>query len=120
MLSRMDPPVASVMASEIGALGYFFDGKVMDAAGLVSPSALPYLPVPLPLRPGPTAGAIPLGYVLDATPDAVVATSGYVDRTLEPSSAFALAYRLVGRIPLAQPRPSGGVLRIYRRADALD
>ena len=35
----------TVAAPEIGALGYYWKGRVLDACGLVSPEALPFLPV---------------------------------------------------------------------------
>ncbi len=34
-----------VAAAEIGALGYYWRGGVLDACGLVSPEALPFLPI---------------------------------------------------------------------------
>jgi hypothetical protein len=58
---------------EIGELGFILDQvKVLDAAGLVSPEAIPYLPIPPEQRAGPGIGAIPIGLVHDYHPDMLI------------------------------------------------
>lgn len=66
-------PNATLMTSEIGGLGWTFEGKIADGAGLVSPQFLKYQPVPVPLNRGDHAlGAIPPDAVREAKPDLIV------------------------------------------------
>ena len=57
-----------VAAPEIGALGYAYGGPILDVCGLVSPAALPFLPVPADERGAPQIGAISPDLVLALRP----------------------------------------------------
>jgi hypothetical protein len=76
----------TVILPEIGALGYYLpEAKIIDAGGLVSPEAVPYLPVPSSLRPSPEVGVIPPDLVQDYQPDLVIfidifGTEGILDQ----------------------------------------
>jgi hypothetical protein len=71
-------PTAVLMSSEIGALGWTFPGRIVDAAGLVSPECLKYHPMPVPEeRSRGTLGAIPPRAVTDLAPDVVVSMEAF-------------------------------------------
>jgi hypothetical protein len=55
-MNKHFPQGTTVAAPEIGALGYYWKGRVLDACGLVSPEALPFLPVPADQRDSPFEG----------------------------------------------------------------
>jgi len=66
-------PDGVVMAPEIGALGWAFRGKILDAEGLISPEVLPFHPLRVPEeRSGGDVGAIPGRAVAAFQPDLVV------------------------------------------------
>jgi len=66
-------PHATLMAPEIGGIGWGFDGQIIDAVGLVSPEVLRYHPMPFPeQRAHGGLGAIPPQAVSDLKPDLIV------------------------------------------------
>jgi hypothetical protein len=66
-------PHATLMAPEIGGLGWTFSGKIIDAVGIVSPECLQYHPLDVPTqRSSGTYGAIPSQAVVDLQPDLIV------------------------------------------------
>jgi hypothetical protein len=67
-----------VMTTEIGGLGFTFDGPIIDAVGLVTPAATGYHPMDVPReRPGVGVAGIPPQFVVDALPDVVVSADGF-------------------------------------------
>jgi hypothetical protein len=91
------PPDAVVAAPEIGALGYASNLRVLDTVGLVSPSALPYYP--LPAEQLVTDNAIPARLIDDHQPDAVVTLDAFASRSLLPDPIFAEHYQLAAEYP---------------------
>jgi len=73
-------PESVVAASEIGALGYYCDCRILDTVGLVSPQALAYYP--LPPEDTPALNAIPEGLIQDQRPEFVVSLEVFVRETL--------------------------------------
>ena len=66
-------PQATLMTSEIGGLGFNFDGYIYDGAGLISPGALKYHPMPVPdERSSGVLGAIPVRFIDEIFPDIIV------------------------------------------------
>ena len=66
-------PECSLLTSEIGGLGYGFKGRVLDGFGLGDPQAVKYHPMRVPeQRQGYGVGAIPAGYVREASPNLIV------------------------------------------------
>jgi hypothetical protein len=66
-------PGSIVAAPEIGALGWTFDGKILDGEGLASPEVLPFHPLKVPdERPTGGLGSIPGRAVAALRPDVVV------------------------------------------------
>jgi len=66
-------PQSQLMTSEIGALGYSFQGYISDGFGVASPEAIKYHPMRVPQeRLNGYVGAIPPGFVRERTPDLIV------------------------------------------------
>jgi hypothetical protein len=84
-------PTAVLMSSEIGALGWTFPGRVVDAAGLVSPECLKYHPLRVPEeRSRGTLGAIPPRAVRDLAPDVVVSMETFSEAFRRQIAAGAI------------------------------
>jgi len=110
-----------VAASEIGALGYYCDCRILDTAGLVSPEAVRYYPLPDDLYAVNYAVAPDL--IRDEAPAYLVSLDVFVRRSLEPAQWFRRGYetawqadtsvfgsrRLVvfRRVTPAEPHPKG-------------
>jgi len=99
-LSERYPASTVAAAPEIGAFGYAFHGKVLDVCGLVSPEAIPYLPVSAAERVAPYTGAIATQLVLDLQPDLVVSMQLFKSKSLHLSKAFENQYQLVAECAL--------------------
>jgi arabinofuranosyltransferase len=116
-LNRVVPPGDTVLAPEIGSLGYYYRGPVIDACGLVSPEALPFLPIPASERNGP--GAISLELVKHLQSDVVVAMQKLTCRSLYPSDWFHQNYELVRqfglKLPLRLWAPGGDTIEVFFR-----
>jgi len=133
-------PAERVCLSEIGALGYYYHGRVLDGLGLVSPEALRYHPTALrpsllsgdvreQIQPAdaPRAGALPPALVHDLRPEYVVSMDIFAE-SLFADPWFQQHYALIGRWPwYAGPvawhdlpaRVWGSVeMRAYHRLDA--
>jgi hypothetical protein len=67
-------PESTLMTTEIGGLGYGFQGYIYDGAGLSSPGALKYHPLKNPLA----IGGIPAGFVQEVNPDLIVSYDPYI------------------------------------------
>ncbi len=105
----------AVAAPEIGALGFYLDGKVFDSCGLVSPEALPFLPI----RPSVTGfsgdNALDPRFVQATRAQWVAATDIFLTRLSEPDEWFRTNFELVHSIPLLKPEFGAVQVRIYRR-----
>jgi hypothetical protein len=76
-----DYPSAVLMTAEIGAAGFGFRGQIEDGAGIASPRALTYYPLPVPSERRSEAEApVPRMFVRDLRPGIVVG----VDPLLAP------------------------------------
>ena len=99
-LSALTSGAASLAAPEVGALGYYFAGRVIDACGLVSPEAIQFLPVPPDQRMGPTVGSISVDLVQSTNPDWVVSMPIFAEKSLLRSKWFSDRYELASAVPL--------------------
>jgi hypothetical protein len=99
-LNMLAGPGDAVAAPEIGALGYAFHGRLVDACGLVSPEAIPYLPVPPRERMDPRVGVISVELVQATTPEWVVTMPIFAERSLLASAWFRERYELTDTVPL--------------------
>ena len=124
-LSARVGPTDRLCASEIGALGYHYHGRVLDGLGLVSPEALRYHPYQV--RSSPLRGPIPPALVHDFRPDYVVSMDIFAE-SLFADPWFQQHYALIGRWPwyggpvrwhnLPADTWGGVEMRAYRRLDA--
>ncbi len=85
-----------VCISEIGALGYFYHGRILDGVGLVSPEALKFHPVPLSMRPDGYVGVIAPGVVRTYRPEYVVSLDHFAE-ALFRDTWFLDNYAEIGR-----------------------
>ena len=118
-LNRVVRPGDTLMAPEIGSLGYRYGGRVIDACGLVSPEVLPFLPVPPNERIRPEAGAISLELVKHLQCDVIVTMQRFACRSLYPSPWFHQNYELVRQfepiLPLRDWGPGGDTVDVFFR-----
>jgi hypothetical protein len=102
-------PSGSLMTSEIGALGWEFHGKILDAAGLASPSAIRYHPMRIPEeRSEGNLGEIPSGFVREARPDLIVSYDFFMESSLPAARKLGyIDYSYPGLTPEEQSLMSG-------------
>jgi hypothetical protein len=86
---------ASVASPEIGALGYYFKGRILDPCGLVSPEIHKFLPVPDNQRISPNNGAMSNEMVKFWQPDYIVSMPTFISKSLLASQWFFEHYSLV-------------------------
>lgn len=99
-LTALTSGTGSVASPEVGALGFYYSGRMIDAAGLVSPEAIRFLPVPEDQRMGPAAGAISEDLVRSTFPDWVVTMPIFAQNSLLQSAWFGKYYELKHTVPL--------------------
>ena len=114
-LNGLASPTATAAAPEIGAFGFYFRGHIYDACGLVSPQALPFLPVPADERLNGAVGAIGTAFVRATLPGYVVTIPLFSSKSIDADSWFRANYNLVGRIPLAMELSGSAEVLIYAR-----
>lgn len=114
-LNRFIAPHDVVAAPEIGALGYYLEGRVLDVCGLVSPEAIAYLPTPASQRIDPGVGAVPLELVRSLQPQWVVSMPLFIARSLTPSEWFGQSYELAGRVNLPVPCFQSPDILVFRK-----
>jgi hypothetical protein len=93
----------TVLAPEIGALGYYLNGKLIDGCGLVSPEVIPYLPVPAQERINGDTGSIPLAFVRDTEPDYIVTMPVFALKNVLDDPWAKEKYTVVAEFGLATP-----------------
>ena len=87
-------PSAVMMAPEIGALGFEFKGKIVDAVGLASPEALKFHPLKVPeQRPTSAHGGVPAALVVYVRPKLVVGLEGFMLDFLKSNESAAYDIR---------------------------
>jgi len=94
-------PRQTVLAPEIGGLGWSFKGHLIDACALVSPETLKYHPLSVPTeRKSNFDGAIPLGAALDLKPDTIVSLPRFSMVLKSRSDSQPIPYKAVDRYPI--------------------
>lgn len=77
-------PDTTLLTSEVGGLGWAFPGKIIDAAGIITPDALQYHPLAVPNeRSSGSLGAIPPAAVRDYQPDLIVSMETFSEALRE-------------------------------------
>lgn len=115
-LERASDASDSIAAPEIGVLGYLLDRRMLDACGLVTPEALPYLPIPYEQR-GDQPGVISVDFVRGTRPDFVVTFPVFAERSLLGSAWFASSYEKVHEEPCLPDDSRYSAVLVFRRRD---
>jgi hypothetical protein len=102
-LNNQRRPGDTVLAPEIGALGFYLSGTLVDACGLVSPEAIRYLPVPPQERMGGDIGSIPLAFVRDLQPDFIVGMPVFAKKNVLEDPWARKTYDVVAQFRLQLP-----------------
>lgn len=101
-LNRVTDAATRLAAPEIGSLGYYFEGRLLDGCGLVSPEVIPFLPVPAEQRFNSMIGALSLEMIQATQPEWIATMPIFANMSLYPSDWFKANYEVVGRVPLAK------------------
>ncbi len=81
-------PTATLLAPEIGGLGYGFQGYIADGVGLATPTALKYHPMAVPAeRRSGALGALPVGYAKEVNPEFIVSNEVFVEAFMRSTLA---------------------------------
>lgn len=95
------PEQTTIALHEIGILGFYLpDIYVLDAAGLISPKALKYYPVPNEQRVGTGHGVIPREFIQDELPDILISLEYFGRFTVFNDPWFLDNYTLVIDVPV--------------------
>jgi len=110
-------PSGTLMTSEIGGLGWGFRGKILDGAGLASPEAIKYHPLPIPQeRSDGARGEIPPGFVREQRPDLIVSYDSFAESAIP--AARSLGY-LDYSFPVLLPQDIGMLTNSFFGAKAI-
>lgn len=90
-------PEDVVAASEIGALGYYCECRILDTVGLVSPESVKYYPLPADMYA--INYAVPPKLIQDHVPAYLVTLDVFIRRSLERSPWFRRDYELIWERP---------------------
>ena len=111
------PDSVTVLASEVGSLGYYYKGPILDACGLVSPEAIPFIPAPADERASPRDGVIPRALVRSLLPDVIVTMPVFAGRSLYSDEGFRETYVGVEQFPLPIPIWKSATVDVLIRRD---
>ena len=110
---RQTCPQSQLMTSEIGALGYAFQGYVADGFGIASPAAIKYHPLRVPEeRSNPLLAAIPAGFVRERKPDLIV-TYDILGKSVLEASDIQAEYADLRFYPVLPREASFGVPPVW-------
>ena len=120
-LNKVVPDGTVLAAPEIGSLGYYYNkGPIIDACGLISPEAIPFLPVPIHERYDPMWGAISLELVQTLLPDMIVTLSVFADLSLYDSNWFQERYVNIKNFPLPHKVWGSKEVNVFFRGDWME
>jgi hypothetical protein len=89
-------PDTVIAAPEIGTLGYFCPCLILDTAGLVSPEALKFFPIPKDQYY--INYAVPPALILSSRPDYFISLDAFYKNSLMREEWFQKQYRLIDRM----------------------
>jgi hypothetical protein len=107
----------TVLMPEIGELGFYLSkARVLDSAGLVSPEATQYFPLPAELAPG----GIPPAMARNQHPDLIIAAEAFLVSGLFADPWFLDNYSAVIIDDSHRTEGDMGLLYVFSRNDYLD
>jgi hypothetical protein len=107
-------PGDRMAAPEIGALGYYWQGDLLDSCGLVSPEALPFLPIRPDAKGFSNDGAFDPEFVRATGAQWVASADIFMRRLAMPDPWFQQHYELVQTLPLRSSEFGAKAVLIYR------
>jgi hypothetical protein len=116
-LNQVLPEGVTIVGPEVGSLGYYYKGRLVDACGLVSPEAIPFLPVPASERFSADCGTISRELVQVLTPDVVVTMGTFAGISLYNDPWFRQAYVRVRQFYLPQQVWNTPTVDVFFRHD---
>ncbi len=116
-LNQVLPEGVVIVGPEVGSLGYYYHGPLVDACGLVSPEALSFLPVPMAERFSADCGAISVELVRSLYPDVVVTMGTFAGISLYDDPWYRRSYVKVRMFDLPQPAWNTSTVDVFFRAD---
>jgi hypothetical protein len=116
-LNQVLPDGVTIVGPEVGSLGYYYKGPLVDACGLVSPEAVPFLPVPASERFSAECGAISVDLVRQLFPDVVVTMGTFAGISLYDDPWFKQAYTKVRTFDLPKPAWNTPTVDVFFRSD---
>ncbi|MBI5115808.1 hypothetical protein HZA56_05000 [Candidatus Poribacteria bacterium] len=99
-INSVGDPSDTIAAPEVGALGYYSRNHLYDACGLVTPEAIPFLPLPYGKRVGPNIGSISAEFAKAVNADWIVTMEVFSIESLADDPWFKENYALVKVFPL--------------------
>lgn len=90
----------TVATPEVGALGFYLNRHVYDSGGLVTPEAIPFLPMPYGKRIGPNIASVSADFARAVDADWIVTMEIFAVEDLIESSWFRENYVPVKKFPL--------------------
>ncbi len=114
-INSVGKPSDTIAAPEVGALGYYSRNHLYDACGLVTPEAIPFLPVPFGKRVGPNVGSISADFARAVHADWIVTMEVFSIESLVDDPWFRENYALVTAFPLLFHTFSSDNVLVYHR-----
>lgn len=99
-INRVADPSDTVVTPEVGALGFYLNHHIYDCGGLVTPEAIPFLPVPYGKRVGPTISSVSADFAKAVDADWIVTMEVFTVEDLIESPWFRENYVPVKNFPL--------------------
>lgn len=103
-----------VAGPEIGALGWYWRGPVLDTVGLASPEAVPYYREEVQRR---RMCAVSPGLVKSKRPEVIVVLEMYISECGDDFPSKSTGYRLVRKVPLPGLNWGGQSVLVFLRED---
>jgi hypothetical protein len=107
-------PSDTILAPEIGELGYYSKARIFDSSALISPEAATYYQPPINDQ---TFTKATLNMISALKPEYIVSLQGFLPDTIIGSDVIINNYKLIKTIDTSVFGPDDGALLIYGRND---
>ena len=116
-LNAHAPEGARLAASEVGTLGWYYPGYIIDSCALVSAEALQYIPVPMAQRNYAGDGVIGKELVRDLQPEYVSSMPTFASKSIMADPWFNAHYKQVAAFRLPVELWSSTHALVWERID---